>query len=310
MDEKEQMSDHELLKMVRFDKSAYRMFVDRYSAKVLARIHRIAGDKLNWHEKQDISQEVFTRFSILAGDPDTIDAIGSISAYLYAAIRNETIQELKTRVSTAEILLFNVDIRFGSDLDDSVISEGLRQEFEENGIPLSQNVSVSVKKSGSRWLIADIDGDRTYLAKRGGTQLKVCETWSTPRYCGEEALVTASTKPVAADKVIAEEIMDAVIKAIFSLKPNLYKVYRLHIQGEKTEDIAAKFGKTRNHIRVLLTRARQAIKDSVSKDVEISPGDISDDLHKMILERFKSDMTLWRLLDKEDNTEIREKLRD
>ena len=31
----------------------------------------------------------------------------------------------------------------------------MRQKFKENGIPLSQHVSVSVEQAGSRWLIAD-----------------------------------------------------------------------------------------------------------------------------------------------------------
>ena len=52
-------------------------------------------------------------------------------------------------------LLFNTDLKFHGDLDDSIISDELRQKFEENNTPLSLRATASVEQAGSRWLITD-----------------------------------------------------------------------------------------------------------------------------------------------------------
>lgn len=56
-------------------------------------------------------------------------------------------------------------------LDKKNISEGLRQEFKRSGIPLSENVTVSIKSMGNRWLIND--GRREYSIKRDADRLNV-----------------------------------------------------------------------------------------------------------------------------------------
>jgi trigger factor len=52
-------------------------------------------------------------------------------------------------------LLFNTDLNFHVDLDGSIISDGLRQKFEENNTPLSPRATASVEQAGSIWLITD-----------------------------------------------------------------------------------------------------------------------------------------------------------
>ena len=52
-------------------------------------------------------------------------------------------------------LLFNADLKFHVDLDGSIISDELRQKFEENNTPLSLRATASVKQAGSSWLITD-----------------------------------------------------------------------------------------------------------------------------------------------------------
>jgi len=52
-------------------------------------------------------------------------------------------------------LLFNTDLKFHGDLDDSIISDELRQKFEENNTPLSLRATASVEQAGSSWLITD-----------------------------------------------------------------------------------------------------------------------------------------------------------
>jgi len=51
--------------------------------------------------------------------------------------------------------LFGAELVFKSDLDNRIISEELRQEFEENQISLSEHVTVSVEQQGSAWVITD-----------------------------------------------------------------------------------------------------------------------------------------------------------
>ena len=59
-------------------------------------------------------------------------------------------------------LLFSVDLALQTDLDNTVISQELRQEFENNIAPLSQHASISVEKPESEWLITDKQNRKSY----------------------------------------------------------------------------------------------------------------------------------------------------
>jgi len=67
--------------------------------------------------------------------------------------------------------LFNVGLKFQSHLDNGIISEELRQEFEENEAPLSQDVTVSLEEAGSRWLITD--KSRKYYVRKEERRLHI-----------------------------------------------------------------------------------------------------------------------------------------
>jgi len=63
--------------------------------------------------------------------------------------------------------LFSVELEFQSDLDSGDISEALQQEFKDNGVSLSPDVTVSkelVIWKGKRWLITDNE-DRYWVKK-------------------------------------------------------------------------------------------------------------------------------------------------
>jgi hypothetical protein len=66
--------------------------------------------------------------------------------------------------SDEQEFLFSVKLQFQSDLDNEIISEELRQEFERNYSPLSQHAAVSVKEAGSKWLITD-KVNKYYISK-------------------------------------------------------------------------------------------------------------------------------------------------
>ncbi|MHC4461732.1 MAG: twin-arginine translocase subunit TatC [Planctomycetota bacterium] len=72
--------------------------------------------------------------------------------------------------------LFRAELEFQSDLDNGVISEGLQQEFKDNGVALSTDVTISNKSviwKGKRWLITDNKG--RYWVKKEKDELKICE---------------------------------------------------------------------------------------------------------------------------------------
>ena len=72
--------------------------------------------------------------------------------------------------------LFESELEYTEDLENREIPDGLRVEFEFNGIPLSQNVNVEIKAwKDSRWLITDKDREQTYAVKRIGDSLNIYE---------------------------------------------------------------------------------------------------------------------------------------
>jgi elongation factor Ts len=81
-----------------------------------------------------------------------------------------------------EGLLFSAERKpeeYRIDLDSEKIPRGLRQEFEDNKISLSQNSTVSVKDKGSNWLITDKGGNKkkTYFVREAEDKLKIYSQW-------------------------------------------------------------------------------------------------------------------------------------
>ena len=73
-------------------------------------------------------------------------------------------------------LLFESESDYTEGLENRAIPDDLRDEFEFNGVPLSQNVDVEIKAwKDSRWLITDKDREQTYAARRVGDSLTIYE---------------------------------------------------------------------------------------------------------------------------------------
>ena len=66
---------------------------------------------------------------------------------------------------------FDIGSEFESDLNRGAISPELKKEFENNGVVLSNNAGVSIKRTGSRWLIGD--SDQTYVIMKKGNKISV-----------------------------------------------------------------------------------------------------------------------------------------
>jgi len=70
-----------------------------------------------------------------------------------------------------QVFLFSVKLEFQANLDNGIISEELRHEFEENEFPLSQHVTISVEEPGSTWLI--INELKEYLVRKKELSLNI-----------------------------------------------------------------------------------------------------------------------------------------
>ena len=68
-------------------------------------------------------------------------------------------------------LLFSIAVEAQSELNNGTISEGLRQDFGDNDISLSDDAFVSLKETDARWLIAD--GDKIYIIEKHEDRLDV-----------------------------------------------------------------------------------------------------------------------------------------
>jgi len=79
--------------------------------------------------------------------------------------------------SGSERLLFSVGLEYQADLDNLKISEDLRQEFENNGISLAENIAVVISSRGHLWFINDIDNKSLYGVLRDGGKLDI-SIWS------------------------------------------------------------------------------------------------------------------------------------
>jgi hypothetical protein len=93
-------------------------------------------------------------------------------------------------------LRFSVELKYQIDLDKRNISEDLRQAFENHGrISLSQNLTVTIVKKGSEWLITDKDNKVTYSVRKAKDKLNCYYSWrvvfGTSSYSGR--FVTGQT---------------------------------------------------------------------------------------------------------------------
>ena len=64
-----------------------------------------------------------------------------------------------------------MDLKFKADLDNCDIPEELRQEFGENGFPLSSNIRFVAQRQKGEWLIED--GEKPYRIKESEYSLHV-----------------------------------------------------------------------------------------------------------------------------------------
>jgi membrane-associated protease RseP (regulator of RpoE activity) len=93
-------------------------------------------------------------------------------------LRGENERKIDVIPEDLEILVFSINPDLQSELDDSIISEDLRREFEDFHISLSPDATISVEKTGSEWLI--IDKDERYSVKKENNRLDIQREGASP----------------------------------------------------------------------------------------------------------------------------------
>ncbi|MCZ6593924.1 MAG: hypothetical protein O6943_03300 [Bacteroidetes bacterium] len=59
-------------------------------------------------------------------------------------------------------LLFSAAIKYHADLDNGVIPEGLKKQFQDNGFSLTNSIELRIENKGSHWIIMDKNIQKTY----------------------------------------------------------------------------------------------------------------------------------------------------
>lgn len=72
---------------------------------------------------------------------------------------------------------FTVELKYQDDLDMGVISEELRQKFEDQGISLSETITVSAVVEGNKWQIDDIGQDQMHIVIKADDMLYIHSGW-------------------------------------------------------------------------------------------------------------------------------------
>jgi CheY-like chemotaxis protein len=63
--------------------------------------------------------------------------------------------------------LFSTGLNLQSDLEAGSLSSDFQQEFQNNEIPLSNDVTITPKEDGSGWHINDTEREQTYVVEKG-----------------------------------------------------------------------------------------------------------------------------------------------
>ncbi len=94
---------------------------------------------------------------------------------LQGALDNESIPEAVPQDHNEKALRRSVAAKAQRDLNNGIISEGLREDFKNNKLPLSSNASITVSKPDRKWWIAD--GDSKYIVTKEGKEANQLEVY-------------------------------------------------------------------------------------------------------------------------------------
>ena len=73
----------------------------------------------------------------------------------------------------SEELLFSVELKHQSELDEGSLSDNLKQEFQSQGISLSQSSTVSVLQEGRKWQVTHPEKSRCYSIRKESDEISI-----------------------------------------------------------------------------------------------------------------------------------------
>jgi hypothetical protein len=129
----------------------------------IGHVHNTAGDELGGH--------ALCPYGPQPNKEDNSDEPCHDPATLFDALPEHSTPA--TPPATPVAPLFSVGLEFQAELEQGIISEGLRQAFEGHGISLSDNVTVTREVADSRWRINDTDENRTFIVIREDDTLNI-----------------------------------------------------------------------------------------------------------------------------------------
>ena len=138
-DSLKKMADEELAKSVSSDTKAYDELMERYEAKLLRYIRRLA--QLNVQDAEDILQDVFLKAYVRIGD---FDCDLRFSSWIYRITHNAVISEYRRsskrkgdiEIEEAPIKALLDDINIPAEMDKSILQKTVREALDE--LPIKQ----------------------------------------------------------------------------------------------------------------------------------------------------------------------------
>jgi len=174
-----------------------------------------------------------------------------------------------------QLLLFAVGPGYEADLNNGLISVLLRQEFEQNEMPLSQDITVSTQKMDSEWTIDDNNSGRIYIVRKREDKLKIYQRLKDYKQFNEKNTEVVVIYRVTMGKQI--RLDDKIVIRGYS------RTKRRAIERELSKSLV----ETRIFNRTELTNSWQNLLDAgflESVRISTEPVGGSDELHQMIVD--------------------------
>lgn len=136
---------------------------------------KIRGLDLTFETDYTSIARLGTEFRMVSREAGTLVSVskGQVELTRKDEQRGKPARILRDYEAVISRLLFDMDLSFQSDLDNGSISDDLAKEFEERGLPLSQDAVISTDELGHRWSITDERNEQIYLVVNRNGGLKV-----------------------------------------------------------------------------------------------------------------------------------------
>lgn len=209
------------------------------------------------------------------GVPDSISEMGKELVFSLEKFEESDLEEPE---------LFSFEMEDISDLNNGVISEDLRLEFEDNEILLSDDASVS-KETDTRWLIND--EDKTYVVKKQDEELSICEQIDVYEQLDRSRI------PEKVQSGFADSEKSLAEGAVLSTRKKGIRWRIVDDAGKKTYTLAKEDSKLNiyeNHAPYFLTKQVGNPKDKLVPTLS----ELGDGFKRYAFEKNRGDYRLWK----------------